>query len=741
MSMHVVTKAVRSELDPALQLITTRALVLTGGSGAALALAHDGFMICRASVGTSAPPLGCRLGTTSGFSGECIRTGKGLRCDDAETDPRVDAESCRRLGIRSVLAAPIFFKRELVGLLEVFSAQPFAFDEGDLNVIDRLAQMAIPTTPDHETTPPPKLLVEWEQAHQVFLRNLNDLVRPPRMAPLKLTSSPASFWADVFVPSRLPWEQFLQSIVMHVVMILALGGLLEFWLSQQHSVQRIAFRKSDVIYYSPSEYLQALSKGRAPLRAPKTQRSAAAPSPVIRVVREKNSRTQALTAPPELKLKPQLRLLRLVALNPVTPAMPLAATTRTRLITPPDLVTAVAPPPDINRALSRRTSTGMNSTAAVVGPPPEISGISRTRAMSAPGAVIVGPPPQIAALSGQRGLPAPAATVIGPPPQIAAVSGRRGLSAPSGSVIAPPPQMAATQIAAVSGLRGVTGPPASVVGPPPQIAAVSGRRGLPAPATGIIGPPPPIQQLVRQIGGINVGYVQVVAPAPQMSQREQGTVSAMVQASLRGTVTSVVPPSPSVSSSGSGGAQRINPISVAPLQAALPPALVRNASNVTRTGSSIPSVSPAPNLAPPGELIDDSQVMPPGTKEMSVNFIGLALALPSSSYFSSHEVFLAEGRFSRKQSRLIKLVYEYLPYQSRLSDYGPDYPALDRLRVTRDPSCDEKLLQVVSSSNAPGWPRSDRLQQALQYSDRQENTLECYRTTADDYRVARARRR
>jgi GAF domain-containing protein len=55
----------------------------------------------------------------------------------------VDVESCLRLGIRSVLAAPIQYNREIVGLMEVFSTQTFAFDEGDVAVLERLAQTVL----------------------------------------------------------------------------------------------------------------------------------------------------------------------------------------------------------------------------------------------------------------------------------------------------------------------------------------------------------------------------------------------------------------------------------------------------------------------------------------------------------------------------------------------------------------------------------------------------------------------
>jgi GAF domain-containing protein len=63
----------------------------------------------------------------------------------SETDPRVDIERCRQLGIRAILAAPIQYEREIIGLLEVFSTLPFAFDEGDVAVVERLAQTVVLT--------------------------------------------------------------------------------------------------------------------------------------------------------------------------------------------------------------------------------------------------------------------------------------------------------------------------------------------------------------------------------------------------------------------------------------------------------------------------------------------------------------------------------------------------------------------------------------------------------------------
>lgn len=131
-----------SNLDAALQLIAERARTFTRASGAAIALAEGRAMVCRASSG-DAPPVQATLDVTSGFSGYCARTGFLQRCDDAETDSRVDRESCRMLGIRSMIAVPIRLGDSVIGLLEVFSGQPGAFSDRDGTVLQRLADTVL----------------------------------------------------------------------------------------------------------------------------------------------------------------------------------------------------------------------------------------------------------------------------------------------------------------------------------------------------------------------------------------------------------------------------------------------------------------------------------------------------------------------------------------------------------------------------------------------------------------------
>jgi len=131
------------DLDAALQLLAERAQYITGASGAMIALrrGEHNDMLCRASSGSNAPALGALFSLEYGFSGESVRTRQLLRCDDAERDPRVNQAGCRQLGIASVVVTPVVSGQQVLGVFELFSGQPHAFDERALSALRRLSEM------------------------------------------------------------------------------------------------------------------------------------------------------------------------------------------------------------------------------------------------------------------------------------------------------------------------------------------------------------------------------------------------------------------------------------------------------------------------------------------------------------------------------------------------------------------------------------------------------------------------
>ncbi len=130
-------------LDEVLQLVAERALAITGANGVAIALAEGNAIVCRASAGSIAPDPGIRLDPNSGFSGECLVSGRIVRCDDAESDLRVNVAACRRLGVRSMLAVPLSAKQSVIGLIEAFSNEPYGFNDSDVRSLGLLAELIL----------------------------------------------------------------------------------------------------------------------------------------------------------------------------------------------------------------------------------------------------------------------------------------------------------------------------------------------------------------------------------------------------------------------------------------------------------------------------------------------------------------------------------------------------------------------------------------------------------------------
>jgi len=144
-------------LEIVLNEVVEQACLTTGATGAAVALERDGEMVCRGSSGSTSLPLGTRLESGSGLSGECMRTRQTQRCDDTWVDPRVDREASQQLGVRSVMVMPLLRGAELVGLFELFSPLPQAFGERDERTLEALTGRILNNLERAAQPPPPPL--------------------------------------------------------------------------------------------------------------------------------------------------------------------------------------------------------------------------------------------------------------------------------------------------------------------------------------------------------------------------------------------------------------------------------------------------------------------------------------------------------------------------------------------------------------------------------------------------------
>lgn len=124
-----------------LAVIAQRAQAFTNASGAAVALSEGiaDEIVCKARSGSSAPEVGAALRVEGSFTGVCIQSGRELRCDDTETDTRVDTVAVRALGIRSMVITPIKEDNKAVGVLAVFASTPHAFTITHVAVLKTMA--------------------------------------------------------------------------------------------------------------------------------------------------------------------------------------------------------------------------------------------------------------------------------------------------------------------------------------------------------------------------------------------------------------------------------------------------------------------------------------------------------------------------------------------------------------------------------------------------------------------------
>ena len=126
-------------------------------------------------------------------------------------------------------------------------------------------------------------------------------------------------------------------------------------------------------------------------------------------------------------------------------------------------------------------------------------------------------------------------------------------------------------------------------------------------------------------------------------------------------------------------------------------------------------------------------------ESLRVRLIALAFSYPRSSFFASDEVFIAEDEFEHNETRLVKIVYDFLPYQPPLSDAGMDYDVIHEISAVRDPGCDESMSHMASEMLSDPTPEGEH--PMWKYSaeapyidvDHRNAALRCYRTGAEDY--------
>lgn len=127
------------DLQTTMQTITERTQELTQAEGGVVELIEGDEMVYRAASGSVLPHLGLRLKAATSLSGRSVRENAIFKCDDAETDERVDREACRKVGVRSMVVVPLRTTGRAIGVLKVMSGKANAFTEQDVATLELMA--------------------------------------------------------------------------------------------------------------------------------------------------------------------------------------------------------------------------------------------------------------------------------------------------------------------------------------------------------------------------------------------------------------------------------------------------------------------------------------------------------------------------------------------------------------------------------------------------------------------------
>jgi PAS domain S-box-containing protein len=117
--------------DTVMRVIAQRSLALTNASGAVIESIQGEELVPIVHVGTEAP----RLSMSTSLSGVAVQTGELQRSDDTFSDPRIDHQVYKDLGIRSLLLVPLRDEHRTLGVLKVVSPKVRAFTERDAKAL------------------------------------------------------------------------------------------------------------------------------------------------------------------------------------------------------------------------------------------------------------------------------------------------------------------------------------------------------------------------------------------------------------------------------------------------------------------------------------------------------------------------------------------------------------------------------------------------------------------------------
>ena len=168
------------ELDSAMSLIAERVVPMARASGAAIAILDGHNLRYRAVSGRLTLPAGTDVPMEKALCVPCIRTSQVFSSADISPEFLIDPDECRRRGIQSLIAVPVFHDGGVAGGLELYYPSTHAFTEQDVHTCQLMAGLITEALArDEEVTSKKSLATERAamlQALEALKPNLTALV-------------------------------------------------------------------------------------------------------------------------------------------------------------------------------------------------------------------------------------------------------------------------------------------------------------------------------------------------------------------------------------------------------------------------------------------------------------------------------------------------------------------------------------------------------------------------------------
>ena len=127
------------KFEDAMALVAESILKITNASGAAIAILEGKKVRYRAVSGRCALRLDSVVAVDKAICSACLRVGQVVRSTDINSEFLVDVEECRRRGIQSLIAVPVYHDGSTTGALELYFEKTLAFTSEDVHTCQLMA--------------------------------------------------------------------------------------------------------------------------------------------------------------------------------------------------------------------------------------------------------------------------------------------------------------------------------------------------------------------------------------------------------------------------------------------------------------------------------------------------------------------------------------------------------------------------------------------------------------------------